>query len=106
MIGHLTMFEIIEVHMTSIQQTVAEALALMQAAKVFHLRNTPGLKPTLWRTADKRHSAAPVLKDWLSNWLEARDVESPFSTAIAVLRIDFTGSEFPLLADDVLELIR
>jgi hypothetical protein len=93
--------------MANTEKLVAEALVLMkQSTGVFFLRVRPGIKPTLWRTADRRHSAAPVAKDWLCNWLEARDVEAPFSTAIAVLKIDFKGGEFPQLADNVLELVR
>ena len=92
--------------MASIEQLTSQAITLMQQSRVFYLRTRLGLKPTLWRDADKRHTAAPVLKDWLCNWLEARDVENPFSTAIAVLKLDFTGSEFPRLSDDVIELVR
>jgi hypothetical protein len=93
--------------MTSIDKTVAEAVALMQQATgMFYLRIRPGVKPMLWRTADKRHSAAPVQKDWLCNWLEARDVENPYTVAIAVLKIDFKGGEFPQLSDDIIELVR
>jgi hypothetical protein len=87
------------------QMLVAQALGLMQGAKMFYLRTRPGLKPVLWRTGEKRHSFAPALKDWLCTWLEARDVENPYSVAIAVLKHDFTGSEFPQLPDDVLALL-
>jgi hypothetical protein len=92
--------------MANTEKLVAEALVLMKQSGVFFLRVRPGVKPMLWRTAEKRHSAAPLQKDWLSNWLEARDVDNPYSTAIAVLKIDFKGGEFPQLGDDVIELVR
>jgi hypothetical protein len=93
--------------MASIEQLTAQALVLMQQSTgVFFLRIRPGVKPMLWRTADKRHSAAPVQKDWLCNFLELKDVGNPYTVAIAVLKIDFKGGEFPQLADNVLELVR
>ncbi len=74
------------------------------ATGMFFLRTRPGLKPALWRTGERRHSAAPVTKDHLCTFLERHEIDMPYSTAIAVLRFDFTD-EFPQLADDVMELL-
>jgi hypothetical protein len=87
-----------------IEKAIADAITLMKSAGGFYLRVREGLRPALWRSGGRR-DVAPVNRDWLSQFLEDRSVENPYTVATAVLRLDFTD-QFPPLRDDALELIK
>jgi hypothetical protein len=77
----------------------------MRNAGGFYLRYREGLKPVLWRTAS-RNAAGPVTEDFLCTWLEKRDVENPYTTAVAVLGHEWTDELPDVLKDVNLDLVR